>query len=102
MAGTYLTSGIVLRRRDYKEFDRLYTLYTEDYGKIEAIARGSRKITSKLAGHLEPMSYSSFMLATGRAFDVLATSVRISSFKFPHNDLLAFALANYFFEAVDK
>lgn len=101
-SSTYLTSGIVLKRRDYREYDRLVTIYTDKYGKIETVARGVRKIVSKLAGHLEPLSYSSFMLAKGRAFDVLASSVRQSSFRIPQTDLLAFALACYFFEAVDR
>ncbi len=102
MSSTYLTNGIVLRRRDHREHDRVLTLYTEKYGKIDAVARGVKKITSKLAGHLEPMSYSSFMLARGRTFDVLATSIKLSSFRIPQTDLFAFALASYFFEVVDR
>lgn len=102
MSSTYLTSGIVLKRRDWREYDRLVTIFTEEYGKIDAVARGVRKIVSKLAGHLEPMSYSSFMLARGRMFDVLATSIKLSSFRIPQTDVLAFALSSYFFEAVDR
>lgn len=102
MSSTYLTSGIVLKRRDWREYDRLVTIFTEEYGKIDAVARGVRKIVSKLAGHLEPMSYSSFMLARGRTFDVLATSIKLSSFRIPQTDVLAFALTSYFFEAVDR
>ncbi len=101
-SATYLTSGIVLKRRDYREYDRLVTIFTEEYGKIDAVARGVRKIISKLAGHLEPMSYSSFMFARGRMFDVLATSIKLSSFRIPQTDVLAFALSSYFFEAVDR
>jgi DNA repair protein RecO (recombination protein O) len=101
-SATYLTNGIVLKRRDYREYDRLITIFTEEYGKIEAVARGVRKIVSKLAGHLEPLSYASFMLARGRTFDVLATSIKLSSFRIPQTNVLAFALSSYFFEAVDR
>ena len=102
MSSTYLAQGIVLKRRDYREYDRIVTIFTDEYGKIDAVARGVRKPLSKLAGHLEPLSYSSFMLATGRVFDVLATSVKLSSYRIPQNDVLSFALATYFFEAVDR
>lgn len=102
MSGTYLTNGIVLRRRDYREVDRVVTVLTEEYGKIDAVARGVRKIVSKLAGHLEPFSYASFMLARGRVFDVLATSVKRSSYRIPQTDLTAFALTSFVFEAVDR
>ncbi|MFH1171548.1 MAG: DNA repair protein RecO, partial [bacterium] len=102
MSSTYLAQGIVLARHDYREVDRIVTIFTDEYGKIDAVARGVRKPLSKLAGHLEPFSYSSFMLATGRTFDVLATSVKLSSFRIPQSDVLSFALATYFFEATDR
>lgn len=99
---TYLTNGIILDRREYREYDRILTIYTQDYGKIEAVARGVRKIVSKLAGHLEPLTYASFMLARGRTFDIIATSVKRSSFRLPHHDLMSFLLVTYLFEAVDR
>lgn len=98
---TYLAQGIVLKRRAYREHDRIVTIMTDAYGKIDAVARGVRKPTSKLAGHLEPFSYSAFMFATGRVFDVLATSIKQSSFRIPQTDLLSFGLVSYFYEAVD-
>lgn len=36
------------------EADTRYALFTERYGKISVRAKSSRKIVSKLAGHLEP------------------------------------------------
>src|SRR3989344_1920811 len=52
----YQTKAIVLRREDSFEADRLYHLYTEDFGKIRAMAGSVRKINAKLAGHLEPFN----------------------------------------------
>lgn len=102
MSSTYLTDGVVLARRDWREYDRLITLYTEKYGKVETVARSVRKITSKLAGNLEPMTYARFMLARGRTFDVVASSVKQSSFQIAQNDLGAFALASYCVEVIDR
>lgn len=45
--------AIVLDVRNL-ELDSEYTLFTETLGKIRAKATSVRKITSKLAGHLEP------------------------------------------------
>jgi DNA repair protein RecO (recombination protein O) len=47
------TKAIVLKRSNYKEADRLITLYTEQKGKITVIAKGIRKITSTKRGHME-------------------------------------------------
>ena len=39
--------AIILRHADWGEADRLVTLYTREQGKMRAIAKGARKITSR-------------------------------------------------------
>ena len=53
---TYQTKAIVLKREDIFEADRVYNLYTEEFGKVRAIAGSVRKINAKLSGHLEPFN----------------------------------------------
>ena len=60
------TPGIILNRQNYKETDRLITIYTKKLGKIKARARGIRKTKSKLAGHLELFIESRLNLAEGK------------------------------------
>ncbi len=48
------TWAIVLKRESTKEKDDDYTLFTWHLGKVKARTASTRKITSKLAGHLEP------------------------------------------------
>ena len=48
------TDAYVLRRVDYKESDRILTLFTRAHGKISALARGARKSNRRFAGPLEP------------------------------------------------
>jgi recombinational DNA repair protein (RecF pathway) len=50
----YITDAIVLDKVDSGELDSRVFLYTKDFGKIVAKAKSLRKITSKLAGHLQP------------------------------------------------
>ena len=52
----YHTKGVILRRIDYGEADRIITFFTPDRGKISAIAKGVRKPKSKLAGGVELFS----------------------------------------------
>ena len=49
----FRTQAIVLSRRDFGESDRLLKLFTPDYGKISAVAKGARKPKSKVGGHIE-------------------------------------------------
>ncbi len=50
----YVTDAIVLKKDPLGDVDGRYTLFTKQFGKLVAKAKSSRKITSKLAPHLEP------------------------------------------------
>lgn len=60
--------GIVLRSADYKEYDRMLTVFTQDYGKVSAIARSSRKQGGALLASSQVFSCSefSFYVSKGR------------------------------------
>lgn len=78
---TYQTTGIVIGRTNFGEADRVIRLLTPDHGKLSAVAKGVRKIKSRLAGHLELFSEVGIMLATGRNLDII-TSARLAWY--PH------------------
>lgn len=61
----------MLKRTNLGEADRIITFLTVDQGKLRAVARGVRKIKSRLAGHLEPFTETELMLAKGRNLDVV-------------------------------
>lgn len=61
-----VTTGIVLSRINYKEADRIITVITPEFGKLKLMARGVRKIKSKLAGGIELFSVSSLTFVRGR------------------------------------
>jgi len=75
---TYKTKAIVLSSYPYREHDRIISFYSEEYGRMDARARGTRKIISKLAGHLEPFIETELLLARGRRWDILAGSRTIN------------------------
>lgn len=61
-----VTTGIVLSRTDYQEADRILTILTPDQGKIRVIAKGVRKVKSKLAGGIELFSVSHISFIPGK------------------------------------
>lgn len=77
---TYQTQGLVLSHHDFREADKIFSIYTETHGKIEVLAAGSRKIKSKLRAHLEPFSVVDLMVAHGRQFDRLASAISQKSY----------------------
>lgn len=62
----HTTDGIILKKTDTGEADLLLTIYTEDFGKIRALAQGAKKEGAKLRGHLEPLSVSKISFVLGR------------------------------------
>lgn len=61
-----VTTGIVLARTDFQEADRILTILTPDHGKIRVIAKGVRKVKSKLAGGIELFSISQISFIPGK------------------------------------
>jgi len=47
------TEAIVIKTTNLKEADKIITFFSRDFGKIQGIARGIRKIHSKYSGKLE-------------------------------------------------
>jgi len=77
---TYKTTGFIIGKRPSREHDRIFVLYTKEYGKIEALAQGVRKLSSKLGGNLELLTHATFLIARGRSHDRIAGIDLISSF----------------------
>ncbi len=71
---TFVTNAIVLSYESRGESDRIYHLYTDKFGKIDALAKGSQKILSKIGPHLELPAVSRVLIAKGRKGDRIAGS----------------------------
>src|SRR6202165_4480238 len=63
---TYSAPAVVLRKLDYGEADRIFTLLTRAHGKVGAIAKGVRRPESKLGPSLELYGHVDVLLAKGR------------------------------------
>ena len=61
-----ITDALVLDKEETGDFDARLMLFTEKMGRVAARARSIRKITSKLAGHLEPFSFGKIRLVEGK------------------------------------
>ena len=68
----------MLRKLDYGEADRIFTLLTRTHGKVGAIAKGVRRPESKLGPSLELYGHVDVLLARGRGdLDVVAQVQRL-------------------------
>jgi DNA repair protein RecO (recombination protein O) len=98
----YQTEGIIIKKIKLGEADRILTLYTPDRGKIEGVAKGIRRPKSKMAGHLELLTYSQVRLAHGRNLDTIIGSQTLDSFMPLKNDLWLTSYGLYASELVNQ
>ncbi|MCY0879143.1 MAG: DNA repair protein RecO [Firmicutes bacterium] len=64
---SYRDDVLVLKRRPYRDHDALLTLFSRQHGKIAAVAKGVRRPQHKMAGALQPLSWSEVALYHGRS-----------------------------------
>lgn len=61
-----VTEVIILSRTDFGEADRILTVLSPEYGKLRLLAKGVRRVKSKLAGGIELFSVSTITFVKGR------------------------------------
>lgn len=98
----YKTEGIILKTADWGDLDRLLTIYTRGYGKIQARAISARKRESKLNGRLQNFSYGRFLLAKSKTLDIVTDLEVIDSYQSLRASLISLGYAWYFAELIDK
>ncbi len=91
----------MLRARNLGEADRIYTLFTADRGKLDAVGKGSRKPKSQIGGRLQLLSESTLALHRGRSLDVISQVALVRSHWLGLVEPERFAAASLFAEIVD-
>lgn len=96
------TRGIVLRRTNYGESDRILNFLTPE-GKIAVLARGVRKEKSRLAGGIELFSVTDIVVHQGRGKLSTLTSAKMLQF-YGHiiSDMSRLELASTFLKKLDR
>ncbi|MEK7164004.1 MAG: DNA repair protein RecO, partial [Patescibacteria group bacterium] len=74
---SYTDEGIVIKRHNFGEADKIITLYTKSHGKITLMARGIRKLISKRAGSLDLFNKVIFQGVSGRGEMDTLTEVKL-------------------------
>lgn len=71
---TLKTEGIVLRKLRYGEADAILHIYTREFGRVGAIAKGVRRSKSRFGGRLEPFFRLELLFHEGRSELLTITS----------------------------
>lgn len=98
---TFRTEGIIVKRRNFNDADRILTIMTRDYGKIQIKATGVRKITSRRAAHIELLNHTIVHLYQGKTFTLLTEAKMLDDFSLIKEDFNKVGFAYHLCELID-
>lgn len=99
---TFKARALVLRRIPLGEKDKIVTLFTREYGKLRAVAKGARLTTSRLSGATEPLIVIQALLSEGTRLDVVSQAEVRESFPALRAEYGSLVRASYLCELVDR
>lgn len=97
----YKTEGIILKRINFGEADRIITVFTAKHGKIKVLAKGVRRITSRRGPNIELFNLATLFVHKGKTFDILTEAITIDTFENIRKKLDLISLAYYVCELID-
>lgn len=97
----YKTEGIVIKRSNFQEADRILTVFSKRYGKIKVLAKGVRRITSRRGPNIELFNQVTLFIHKGRNFDILEEAEVLNTFSKLRKNLDLVGLAFHVCEIVD-
>jgi DNA repair protein RecO (recombination protein O) len=98
----YRTRGIILKKTDRGEADRIFVVYTQDFGKLEILGKAIRKIKSKLRGGMELFYLSEIEFIQGKTYKTLTNAILIENFPNIKKDLERLTITYKISEVLDN
>ena len=96
------TRAIIIKKQNTNEYDQFVTCYTQEFGKITAIAKSILKSSSIQAMHLDVLNLVEFELINGKAMSIIAGAQSENSFRDLKDSAPSLAVAYFFSEVIDK
>jgi DNA repair protein RecO (recombination protein O) len=98
----YQTEAIIIRKTKLGEADSILTFFTPYMGKIQGFAKSLRKPKSKMAGHLELLTYSTVSFSRGYNLDTITGAQTIDAFLPLKSDLWLMSCGFYIAELINQ
>lgn len=95
-------TAIVLKRSNFSEADKLVTVFSKERGKVKIIAKGTRRIKSRRAPHLELFNLVDLVLHKGKVFDLITEAKSSQQFSLSKENLEKTAYLFYLSEVLDQ
>ena len=96
------TRAIIIKKQNTNEYDQFVTCYTQEFGKLTAIAKSILKHGSIQAMHLDILNLVEFELINGKAMPIIAGAQSENSYRDLKDSIPSLAVAHFFTEIIDK
>jgi len=93
MAVHYRTKGFIFKEENRGDADKIFSVFTYDYGRIDVVGKAIRKIASKLRGGMEIYSLSEIEFIQGKAFKTLTDAQILEKFPGIKTDVKKYDIA---------
>jgi len=98
----FKTEGVVIKRKNFGEADRILTVFTRNHGKIKVLAKGVRRITSRRGPNVELFNLVELIIHKGKTLDILTEAEVKNTFPKVRENLDIVGLAFHVCELIEE
>mgnify|MGYP001134833132 CR=1 FL=1 len=98
----YRTKSFVLKKEDRGEADQIFTVFSEEFGKLEILGKGIRKISSKLRAGIDIFYLNEIEFIQGKTHKILTDAILMNKFEEIRRDIKRTEIAYKIAEIVDS
>jgi DNA repair protein RecO (recombination protein O) len=104
MASIVKTEAIVLRTRNLRDSSKIAVAFSEQYGKLDAVARGVRRTKSRFGASLEPLTHCQLVIyhRRSRSLHTLSEAAILDPFEHLRSWLTGIAYGSAVAESLDR
>lgn len=102
MSNEQKCDAIVLSAKDYRDYDKLLTIFSADFGKQNVILKGCKRPKAKQRFAGQPFFFGEFLVVKGKGYDVVTQVSPKNSFMNITTDYDAYLDACSALKAIDK
>jgi len=99
---TIKTEAVVIGEKEMGEDDKLFSLYSKDFGKVEVLGKAIRKSKAKLKGGLQILNYVSLEFVKGKNFNIATDVTLKEDFSNIKKDPKLFRISLYICDLLNK
>ncbi|MFH1175263.1 MAG: DNA repair protein RecO [bacterium] len=96
------TEGIVIKKIDSGEADLFITILSKDFGKFSLFAKGGKKISAKIAPHLDILNKSEISFVQGKNFARATSALTLNYFENLKSDFRRIIAGFFAMELADQ